>query len=132
MSVLSEEIVFILAIIVTILFVAVAIFQMLLALGLPLGEFANGGFYKVLPKHFRILSVVNAMILLFMAIVFLQHTNVLNSLQFLPTTFLVWVTTVFLGLNTIANLFSRSKKERYVMTPLSSITFILCLIISLS
>ncbi|WP_214484824.1 hypothetical protein [Bacillus sp. SM2101] len=122
----------ILSIIVTILFVSIAVFQVLLAIGLPLGEFAMGGFYKILPKKLRIVSAINAVILLFMGIVFLQHTDLLNIFNFLPTNILVWVITVYLGLNTIGNLISRSKKERYVMTPLSSIAFILCLMVSLS
>ena len=120
------------SIIVAILFVSIAVFQVLLSLGYPLGEFAMGGYYKVLPKKLRIASVVNAFILLFMGFVFLQHTNVLGGLDFLSTNILVWVITIFLGLNTIANLISRSKKERFVMTPLSGFTFILCLFIALS
>ena len=120
------------SIIVAILFVSIAVFQVLLSLGYPLGEFAMGGYYKVLPKKLRIASVVNAFILLFMGFVFLQHTNVLGGLDFLSTNILVWVITIFLGINTIANLISRSKKERFVMTPLSGLTFILCLFIALS
>lgn len=118
-------------IIVAILFVSIAVFQVLLALGYPLGEFAMGGYYKVLPKRLRIASVVNAFILLFMGFVFLQHTHALIGID-LSTNILVWVITIFLGINTIANLVSRSKKERYVMTPLSGLTFILCLFIALS
>ena len=118
--------------IVAILFVSIAVFQVLLSLGFPLGEFAMGGYHKILPKKLRIASAANALILLFMGFVFLQHTNVLNGMDFLSTNILVWVITVFLGLNAIANLISRSKKERFVMTPLSGFTFILCLFIALS
>ena len=120
------------SIIVAISFLSIAVFQVLLSLGYPLGEYAMGGTYKVLPKKLRIVSVVNALILLFMGFVFLQHTNVLPGIGFLSTNIFVWVITIFLGVNTITNLISRSKKERYVMTPLSCVTFILCLFISLS
>jgi hypothetical protein len=120
------------SIIVAILCVSVAVFQVLLSFGFPLGEFAMGGYYKVLPKTLRIVSALNALILIFMGFVFLQHTNVINGLDFLSTNILVWVITMFLGVNTIANLISRSKKERLFMTPLSGFTFILCLIIALS
>ena len=118
-------------IVVTILFVSIAFFQVLLSLGFPLGEFALGGYYKVLPKKLRIVSAVNAMVLVFMSFVFLQHTDVFIGLSFLPTNILVWIMTIFLAINSIANLFSRSKKERFIMTPLSSIAFILCLFIVL-
>ncbi|SHG61468.1 hypothetical protein [Ornithinibacillus halophilus] len=126
------EFVHIASIIVAICCLVVAVFQVLLSLGYPLGEFAMGGFYKVLPKKLRIVSAINSLILLFMGLVFLQHTNVLKGFEFLSTTILVWIITIFLGLNTIANLLSRSKKERVFMTPLSGFIFILCLYIALS
>ncbi|MEC2074137.1 hypothetical protein [Alkalihalophilus marmarensis] len=91
-----------------------------------------GGFHKVLPPPLRIVSAFNALILLFIGYVFLVHANVLTKTIFsLPTNALVWVFTVFLGLNTLANLVSKSKKERIIMTPLSGIAFILCLMISI-
>ncbi|MGM9945862.1 MAG: hypothetical protein ACI33M_12995 [Lysinibacillus sp.] len=124
--------IYISSIIVAILFVSIAVFQVLLSLGYPLGEYAMGGYYKVFPKKLRIISVVNALILLFMGFVFLQHANVLSGVDFLSTNILVWVITIYLGINTIANLISRSKKERFVMTPLSCLAFVLCLFISLS
>ncbi|MCG1023444.1 hypothetical protein [Sutcliffiella horikoshii] len=126
------DFVYIASITVAVFCMSVAVFQVLLSLGYPLGEFAMGGYYKVLPKKLRIMSAVNALILLFIGLVFLQHTNVLNSLDFLSTNILVWVITIFLGLNTIANLISQSKKERLFMTPLSGFIFILCLFISLA
>ncbi|WP_082153689.1 hypothetical protein [Bacillus sp. LL01] len=126
------DFVYLASITVAVFCMSVAVFQVFLSLGYPFGEFAMGGYYKVLPKKLRIVSAVNALILLFMGFVFLQHTNVLNSLDFLSTNILVWVITIFLGLNTIANLISRSKKERLFMTPLSGFIFILCLFISLA
>lgn len=129
---MEMEFVYMSSIIVAIMFVSISAFQILLSLGYPVGEYAMGGFYKILPKKLRIVSLINAIILLFMGFVFLQHTDVLNGLNFLPTNILVWVITIFLGLNTITNLISQSKKERFVMTPLSSIAFFLCLFITLS
>ncbi|MET3696974.1 hypothetical protein SAMN05877753_101449 [Bacillus oleivorans] len=130
---MGVDFIYISSIVVAILFVSIAIFQVLLSLGYPLGEFALGGYHKVLPKTLRIVSAVNALILLCMGFVFLQHSNVVPiDFNFLPTNILVWVFTVFLGINTIANVASKSKKERLVMTPLSTIAFILCLLIALS
>ncbi|KHF41673.1 hypothetical protein [Halalkalibacter okhensis] len=124
--------VYIFSIVVAMICVCIAAFQIMLSLGYPLGEYAMGGYYKVLPKKFRIVSAGNAIILLFMGLVFLLHTNVITGLDFLPTNILVWMITIFLGINTLANLVSRSKKERYVMTPVSGVVFILCLIIVLA
>ena len=129
---MEVDFMYISSIIVAILFVSIALFQVVLSLGYPFGEFAMGGYYKVLPKKLRIVSAVNAVVLLFMGFVFLRHTNIINGLDFLSTNILVWVITIFLGVNTITNLISRSKKERLLMTPLSGITFLLCLFIALS
>ncbi len=125
------DFIYIASIIAAILLFSVAVFQVLLALGYPFGEFAMGGYHKVLPKKLRVVSVMNALILLFMGFVVLQHTNVVNGLELLSTNTVVWVITIFLGFNTITNLISRSKKERFMMTPLSGLIFLLCLFIAL-
>lgn len=121
------------AIISTVIFVGVALFQVLLALGFPLGRFAWGGFYKVLPKELRIASLVSANVLILIGLIFLQQANVVNwGFTFIPTTILVWVFTGFLALNTVGNLLSRSKKEKMVMAPLSTVAFLLCLFVSIA
>ncbi|MFD2627488.1 hypothetical protein [Oceanobacillus kapialis] len=118
----------ILPILVSVLFIGMAVFQVLLSLGLPLGEFALGGYYKVLPKKLRVVSFINAVILLGMCLVFLKHADTVNGFNFLPVPILTWIITIFLGLNTIVNLASRSKKERYVMAPIAGVVFVLCLL----
>ena len=67
---MEESMLHILSIIVTFMFISIAVFQVLLALGLPLGEFAMGGYYKVLPYKLRVASAINAIILLVMGVVF--------------------------------------------------------------
>ncbi|MRX71243.1 hypothetical protein GJU40_03530 [Bacillus lacus] len=123
---------YIASITVAIIFVSISIFQLLLSFGFPLGEYAMGGYYKILPNKLRAFSAVNSLVLLFMAFIFLQHSSVLDRIDYLPTNVLVWIITIFLSLNTAANLVSRSKKERLIMTPVSGFTFLLCLFITLS
>lgn len=41
----------------------VAIFQILLAIGLPLGEAAWGGTHRVLPPHLRVASALSSLLL---------------------------------------------------------------------
>ncbi|MFS0749249.1 hypothetical protein [Oceanobacillus sp. 1P07AA] len=113
--------------IVIILFLVVALFQVLLVIGYPLGEFALGGIYKVLPKKLRLLSAINAFVLLVMSGVFAVYTGLWSVSSSINLHIVASIITGFLVLNTIANLFSRSKKEKYVMTPLSGIMFLLCL-----
>lgn len=113
--------------IVIILFLVVALFQVLLVIGYPLGEFALGGMYKVLPKKLRLLSAINAFVLLVMSGVFAVYTGLWSVSSSINLHIVASIITGFLVLNTIANLFSRSKKEKYVMTPLSGVMFLLCL-----
>ena len=68
---MEADFIYISSIIVAALLVSIAIFQVLLSLGYPFGEFAMGGYYEVLPKKLRIASVANALILLFMGFVIL-------------------------------------------------------------
>jgi hypothetical protein len=129
---MEADVLFTLTVVVAIIFIVIAVFQVMLSLGFPLGEMALGGYYKVLPRRLRFLSAVNAMMLLVMAIVFLQHSEVITKFDFLPTDLLVWVITIFLAINTLANFLSRSKKERLIMTPISGIVCVLCFIITIS
>lgn len=120
------------SILLMILFASLAVFQILLVFGYPLGEFALGGYHKTLPFNLRLLSAFNALVLIVMGIVFLQYTDVLKEVRFLPQPASAWVVTLLLGLNTIANMASRSPKERKVMTPVAGFAFILCLAIIMS
>lgn len=121
------------AIIGTVILTGVAIFQILLLLGFPLGEYSWGGRHKgVLPPIFRWMSLPSAILLLFMGFVLLIHTKVVSiSGTLIPTHIWVWIITIFLGLNTLGNLASKSRGEKLVMTPLSGITFVSCLVVSI-
>lgn len=116
----------VLSIAVSVIFLLIAIFQVLLALGFPYGEFALGGYHKILPKKLRIVSLVNAVILIVFIWIFLLHASILESTWSLPTGGIVFGIAIFLALNSIANLLSASKKEKVVMTPISSVTCMLC------
>ncbi|HDR7964129.1 TPA: hypothetical protein QC153_005929 [Bacillus cereus] len=89
------------------------------------------GFTKVLPKKWRFVSIGNAVILILFAWIFLQHAYILESILPFSTHVFVWIIAIFLALNSVANLFSVSKKEKYVMTPLSAAACILCFWIAL-
>jgi uncharacterized membrane protein SirB2 len=120
------------AIIVAVVSVGIAIFQFLLFLGLPFAEYSWGGKYQgVLPKKMRIMSLPSAILLLFFGFIFLIHSKVLSVGFHLPTKLFVIIITVFMGLNTLGNLVSKSKKERLVMTPLAGITFLSCVLVLL-
>ncbi|WP_035187184.1 hypothetical protein [Alteribacter aurantiacus] len=121
----------ILTIMIVTILIAVALFQFLLALGLPFGEAAMGGYFRVLPWYLRVVSTVNGLILLLMAVVFLMYGGFISVEANLPLLWFVWGIAIFMGLNTVANAFSKSKKEKMIMTPVSAIAFILCLSVAL-
>ena len=103
-------------------FSVLIVLSILIICGLPLGELTMGGQYKVFPKKLRMVLVTQLTLQLFFAIIILQMGG------FIPLWFSVRVTkiigvvmAVYLSLNTLMNFVSKSKKEKYIMTPLSFI-----------
>lgn len=108
------------AIIGTLLFLGIAVMTILVACGLPLGEFTMGGQYKILPNKFRIMAIVSVAIQLFAILILLQAGGFIPLMfSFKITKYICLFFAAYLSLNTIMNLTSKSKKEKYVMTPLS-------------
>ena len=105
-----------------VLFGVIAIMTVLVACGLPLGEYTMGGQHKILPKKFRFAAVVSVAIQIFAMIIILQAGGLLPLwFSFKITKYICFFFAAYLSLNTIMNMISKSKKEKYVMTPLSLI-----------
>ena len=105
-----------------VLFGAIAIMTVLVACGFPLGEFTMGGQHKILPKKFRVVAVISVVIQIFAIIIILQAGGFIPLwLSFKVTKYICFFFAVYLSLNTIMNMISKSRKEKYVMTPLSFI-----------
>jgi hypothetical protein len=119
-SVISKVIIPGIAVIVTAL---LAIFQLLLALGLPWGEYAWGGFHRRLPMKLRIGSALSALIFIFAAVCVLSATE---GFQLIPQAIydvaLPLFTVMFL-FSVIGNFNSVSEKEKRVMIPASLLLF---------
>ena len=113
------------AIIGAIAFSVVIILSVLIICGLPLGELTMGGQYKVFPKKLRLVLVTQLILQIFFVIVILQMGGFL-SLWFSQkvTKIICIVMAAYLSLNTIMNFVSKSKKEKYIMTPLSFVAAI--------
>lgn len=106
----------------TVLLLIVAVLEVLLIFGLPLGEFTMGGRYKVLPPMFRIFAVSSVVLQLFGAAMLLQCSGLMG--MWFPGNVIKIICFVFAGffaVNTFMNIISPSKKEKYVMTPLAAI-----------
>lgn len=114
-----------------VLTVGVALFQIALALGLPLGEATLGGRARtkngVLTSGFRVLAVLQAIVLVLVAWIILARVGT-TQIGFLGDGFLRWATwgiLVFLILNTVANLSAPHPVERWGM---GSVTFVLVIL----
>ena len=105
-----------------VLFGIIAIMTVLVACGLPLGEYTMGGQHKILPKKFRLAAVVSVAIQVFATIIILQTGGFIPLwFSFKVTKYICFFFAAYLSLNTIMNMISKSKKEKYVMTPISLI-----------
>ena len=106
-------------------FLFVAILYALLALGFPYGEFAMGGKYIVMPKRMRIACGFSVFIQLFAIIILLQTAHIIPLLFSISLTKgICFFFAAYLTLNTIMNLLSNSRKEKWVMAPLALLTAI--------
>ena len=94
----------------------------LVACGLPLGEFTMGGQHKILPKKFRVMAAISVAIQIFAMIIILQAGGFISLwFSFKVTKYICFFFAAYLSLNTIMNMISKSRKEKYVMTPISLI-----------
>ncbi len=107
----------------SILLLGVAILYCCIAAGYPLGEFAMGGKNRLPDKKMRISCGVSVLLQIFLLLVLLQLGGIFSiGLPLNAAKIIGYVTGGYFCLNTLMNLFSRSNKERFVMTPLSAIT----------
>ncbi len=105
-----------------ILLLAVAVMEILLIIGLPLGEFTMGGRHKVLPPMYRIFAASSVVLQLFGAAMILQGGGLMDMwFDGKVIKIICFVFAGFFAVNTIMNIISPSKKEKYVMTPLAAI-----------
>lgn len=110
------------AIIGAIAFSVVIILSILILCGLPLGELTMGGQYKIFPKKLRLVLVIQLLLQIFFVIIILQLGGVVSLWFTARTTKIIGtVMAVYLSLNSVMNFISKSKKEKYIMTPLSLI-----------
>ena len=113
------------AIIGALTFSVVIILSILIIIGLPLGELTMGGNYKVFPKKLRIVLFAQLFLQIFFVIIILQKGEIMPLwFSYKTTKIICIIMAVYLSLNVLMNLSSKSKKEKYIMTPLSLIAAI--------
>lgn len=101
-------------------FLIISIMEVFLILGFPLGELTMGGQYKILPLKLRIAAIFSILLQILAIIVVLQtggHISCLFSEK--AVKIICYAFGGYFSLNTVMCLISRSKKEKYIMTPLA-------------
>jgi hypothetical protein len=121
------------AVIATVGFAGIALFELALALGAPLGHAAYGGSTAQLSAGERVVSVVAVIVWLTAAVVVLGRSGFLAVHR--PTELLRRTTWVLVGVSAVAalpNLVSQSPWEQLVFGPTALVLAVLCLVVARS
>lgn len=119
------------ALIFLILVSLLALFQLSLALGAPLGAFAWGGQHQVLPRKLRLGSL--ASIGLYAAFAIMVMSKAFSEIipQGAYLNIALWCLFGYLVIGIVMNAASRSKPERYTMTPVVCVLALCTLVVAL-
>jgi hypothetical protein len=108
---------------------ALAVFQALLVFGLPLGRFAWGGQHEVLPTRLRVGSLVSLVIYVLIGWVLLTRAGQESGGHGVVAV-AAWFIAGFFLLGAAGNLASRSRSERFVMTPVAVLLCALTVVVA--
>lgn len=113
--------------------ICVAIFQLALVLGAPLGEYTMGGQQKGrLSMKLRIVAGLSMLLNLAIAGHYLAQTGTLQTLLPAQANQIAnWGLVAFNGLGLFLNSISRSKKERQMWVPVLILAFICAVVVAL-
>ena len=113
------------ALIATILFIIIIVINVLLICGFPLGELTMGGQFKIFPKKLRVVLVVQLILQIFFVIIILQAGGLIPLWFSDKATRTICIgMAAYLSVNVVMNFISKSKKEKYIMAPLSLLSAI--------
>jgi hypothetical protein len=115
----------------TVVLAVLAVFQVALVFGAPLGRFAWGGQHRVLPARLRIGSAVAILIYALIAVIAWDRVG---AIEVFPEPFsevAMWVVFAYFTLGIVLNAISRSKPERYAMVPVSIVLAVLSFFIAM-
>ena len=126
------NIVVIAALIQAVIALGVAIFQIALVAGAPLGEYTMGGQHPgKLPGQFRVTAAVSAIIMVAQSGHYLAQAGILNpALSPGQNAIVNWFWFGFAVLGLIVNSISRSKKERNTWVPVLLVSAICTLLVA--
>jgi hypothetical protein len=107
-----------------------ALFQLALAFGAPLGRFAWGGQHRVLPRGLRLGSIAAIAVYAVIALIALDRAGSVDVLPDRLSAVGIWVVFGYLVFSVGLNAISRSKPERYVMVPTTVALAVLSLLVA--
>ncbi|NOK59401.1 MAG: hypothetical protein GFH27_549283n139 [Chloroflexi bacterium AL-W] len=108
-----------------ILTIFVALFQLSLVLGAPLGELTMGGKYPgKLPVKMRIAAFIQILILVLFAYFVISKAGIAFGSHYGIANIGIWIVVAFFIFGSFVNLVSPSKKEKVIMGPLNLIALI--------
>jgi len=119
------------AVLLTVALALLALFQLALILGAPIGQFAWGGQHRVLPLGLRIGSGVGIAIYGFIALLALDRAGVLDTFPDRFSEVGMWIACAYFVLGIVMNAISRSAPERQVMVPVTILLALLSLLVAL-
>ncbi|MDT0180228.1 hypothetical protein Q9S36_08400 [Microbacterium sp. ARD31] len=119
------------AVALTVVLALLAIFQLVLSLGAPLGHFAWGGQHRVLPTKLRIGSAVSILIYALIALIAWDRVGAIDVFGDTFAQIAMWVIFAYFALGILMNAISRSKPERYTMVPVTIVLTVLSFFIAM-
>lgn len=119
------------ALVFTIVLALLAVFQLALALGAPIGHFAWGGQHRVLPRRLRIGSIVSIALYALFAIIAWDRVGAIDLFPDMFSQVAMWVIFAYSALGIVMNAISRSRPERFTMVPVTIVLSVLSFFIAM-
>lgn len=114
----------------TVVLALLALFQLALILGAPLGHLAWGGQHRVLPARLRVGSAVSILIYALIDLIAWDRVGAVDVFAEPFSEIAMWVIFAYFVLGIVMNALSRSKPERYTMVPVSLVLAVLSFLIA--
>ncbi|MET0734159.1 MAG: hypothetical protein ABWY55_00725 [Microbacterium sp.] len=115
----------------TFVLAALAVFQLALILGAPLGRFAWGGQHRVLPPRLRLGSGVSILVYALIDVIAWDRVGAIDVFPEPFAEIAMWIVFAYFVLGILMNAISRSRPERYTMVPVSIVLAALSLFIAM-
>ena len=115
----------------TVVLAALAVFQLALVFGAPLGRFAWGGAHRVLPTRLRVGSAVSIVIYALIDVIAWDRVGAIDVFPAPFSEVAMWVIFGYFVLGIVMNAISRSKPERNLMVPVSVVLAVLSFLIAM-